>query len=109
MFNPSRMHEPARYFKWAPAPSALREFYLQLVEIEAAFRTLKGDLTIRPVFHHEQNRIEAHVFIASLAYCVRVTLGLRPLQLPALDRKSGQFMCYRTGQSKNPRQILSPG
>ncbi len=40
-----------------------------------AFRTLKGDLAIRPVFHQEEHRIEAHIFIAFLAYCVHVTLG----------------------------------
>jgi transposase len=56
-------------------PAKLWQFYLQLVEVEAAFRTLKGDLAIRPVFHQEQSRIEAHIFIAFLAYCVHVTLG----------------------------------
>jgi hypothetical protein len=56
-------------------PAKLWQFYLQLVEVEAAFRTLKGDLAIRPIFHQEQSRIEAHIFIAFLAYCVHVTLG----------------------------------
>src|SRR3990167_6312509 len=56
-------------------PAKLWEFYLQLVEVEAAFRTLKGDLAIRPVFHQEESRIEAHIFIAFLAYCLHVTLG----------------------------------
>ena len=56
-------------------PAKLWQFYLQLVEVEAAFRTLKGDLAIRPVFHQEEHRIEAHIFIAFLAYCVHVTLG----------------------------------
>jgi hypothetical protein len=56
-------------------PAKLWQFYLQLVQVEAAFKTLKGDLAIRPVFHQEQSRIEAHIFIAFLAYCVHVTLG----------------------------------
>jgi len=56
-------------------PAKLWQFYLQLVEVEAAFRTLKGDLALRPVFHQEESRIEAHIFIAFLAYCLHVTLG----------------------------------
>jgi Transposase DDE domain len=56
-------------------PAKLWQFYLQLVEVEAAFKTLKGDLAIRPIFHQEESRIEAHIFIAFLAYCVHVTLG----------------------------------
>jgi hypothetical protein len=56
-------------------PAKLWQFYLQLVEVEAAFKTLKGDLAIRPIFHQEENRIEAHIFIAFLAYCLHVTLG----------------------------------
>jgi transposase len=56
-------------------PAQLWQFYLQLVEVEAAFKTLKGDLAIRPVFHQEERRIEAHIFIAFLAYCLHVTLG----------------------------------
>ena len=56
-------------------PAKLWQFYLQLVEVEAAFKTLKGDLAIRPIFHQEESRIEAHIFIASLAYCLHVTLG----------------------------------
>jgi hypothetical protein len=56
-------------------PAQLWQFYLQLVEVEAAFKTLKGDLAIRPIFHQEERRIEAHIFIAFLAYCLHVTLG----------------------------------
>ncbi|MDQ5849674.1 MAG: IS1634 family transposase [Pseudomonadota bacterium] len=56
-------------------PAKLWQFYLQLVEVEAAFKTLKGDLAVRPVFHQEERRIEAHIFIAFLAYCLHVTLG----------------------------------
>ena len=56
-------------------PAKLWQFYLQLVEVEAAFKTLKGDLAIRPIFHQAEHRIEAHIFIAFLAYCLHVTLG----------------------------------
>jgi hypothetical protein len=48
-----------------------------LVTIEAASRTLRGTLAIRPIFHQLQAGIEAHVFIAFLAYCLPVTLGRR--------------------------------
>jgi len=56
-------------------PAKLWQFYLQLVEVEAVFKTLKGDLAIRPIFHQQEHRIEAHIFIAFLAYCLHVTLG----------------------------------
>jgi hypothetical protein len=56
-------------------PAKLWQFYVQLVEVEAAFKTLKGDLAIRPIFHQEERRIEAHIFVAFLAYCLHVTLA----------------------------------
>ncbi len=52
----------------------LWEMYLVLVEIEAAFKHLKGDLAIRPIYHQLENRIEAHIFACFLAYCVSVPL-----------------------------------
>jgi transposase len=52
----------------------LWELYLLLAEIEVAFKNLKGDLRIRPIFHSDQNRIEAHIFVAFLSYCLHVTL-----------------------------------
>jgi len=58
-------------------PAKLWDLYLQLVRIEEAFRNLKGDLAIRPIFHQDQARIEAHIFIAFLAYCLHVTLERR--------------------------------
>src|ERR1700731_1786325 len=58
-------------------PAKLWEYYLRLVAVEEAFKTLKGDLAIRPIFHQREHRIEAHIFIAFLAYCVQVTLGRR--------------------------------
>src|SRR6202045_429185 len=58
-------------------PARLWGLYLQLVSVEGAFRNLKGDLAIRPIFHQDAARIEAHIFIAFLAYCLHVTLGRR--------------------------------
>jgi Transposase DDE domain len=62
-------------------PAELWRFYIQLVEVEAAFKNLKDDLQLRPVFHQLEGRIEAHIFVAFLAYCLHVTLRaqLRPL------------------------------
>src|ERR1700680_101169 len=62
-------------------PAQLWEFYILLVEIEAAFKNLKDDLALRPIFHQLEHRIEAHIFVAFIAYCLHVTLRarLRPL------------------------------
>jgi Transposase DDE domain len=58
----------------ATDPAQLWQLYLQLSEVEAAFRDIKGDLAIRPIFHQHPERIEAHIFLSFLAYCVHVTL-----------------------------------
>ena len=58
-------------------PAKLWTYYLQLVAVEEAFKNLKGDLAIRPIFHQDQQRIEAHIFIAFLAYCLQATLKRR--------------------------------
>ena len=65
----------------AGAPEQLWTFYIQLTEVEQAFKELKHDLAVRPIFHHSEERIEAHIFVAFLAYCLQVTLkaNLRPL------------------------------
>jgi transposase len=55
-------------------PDELWQYYMQLVAVEEAFRTLKGDLGLRPIFHQKPDRIEAHLFIAFLSYCLSVTL-----------------------------------
>jgi transposase len=55
-------------------PAKVWQFYLQLVEVEEAFKNLKGDLAIRPIFHQVPSRIEAHIFVCFLAYCLHVTL-----------------------------------
>ena len=58
-------------------PSDLWNFYIQLTEVEAAFKTLKDDLDLRPIYHHLDSRIEAHIFVSFLAYCLHVTLRAR--------------------------------
>ena len=58
-------------------PAQLWQFYIQLVEIEAAFKNLKDDLQLRPIYHQLQHRIEAHIFVAFIAYCLHVTLKAR--------------------------------
>ena len=70
-------------------PAKLWQYYIQLVVVEEAFRNLKGDLAIRPVFHHDEKRIEAHIFIAFLAYCLQITLTRRLHSLaPGLTARS---------------------
>jgi transposase len=58
-------------------PAELWQLYMQLAEIEAAFKNLKDDLLLRPIHHQLQHRIEAHIFIAFIAYCLHVTLRAR--------------------------------
>jgi transposase len=55
-------------------PGQIWQYYMQLVAVEEAFRTLKGDLGLRPIFHKKPSRIEAHLFIAFLSYCLSITL-----------------------------------
>jgi len=70
-------------------PAQLWTFYLLLVEIEQAFKELKGDLAIRPIYHQTDERIEAHIFVAFLAYCLQVTLKQRLRSLaPGLTPRS---------------------
>jgi transposase len=61
----------------AENPEKLWQFYVQLTQVEAAFKDLKGDLSLRPIFHQLEARIEAHIFVSFLAYCMHVTLRER--------------------------------
>ena len=77
-------------------PQELWQLYIQLTEVEAAFRNLKDDLQLRPIYHQLENRIEAHIFVAFMAYCLHVTLRarLKPLAAgltarAALDKFAG--------------------
>lgn len=71
-------------------PEKLWTMYLQLTQVEQAFKDLKGDLGVRPIYHQKDSRIEAHIMVSFLAYCVHVTLreklrrqapGLTPRQV----------------------------
>jgi hypothetical protein len=55
-------------------PATLWQYYMRLTEIEQAFKELKHDLAIRPIYHQTDARIEAHIFVAFIAYCLQVTL-----------------------------------
>jgi transposase len=48
--------------------------YMQLVWIESAFKSMKSDLAIRPIFHQVQPRVEAHLFVAFMGYCLMAAL-----------------------------------
>jgi transposase len=58
-------------------PAKLWQLYIQLTQVEEAFKDLKGDLGLRPIFHQLERRIEAHIFVAFLAYCLHVSLRAR--------------------------------
>jgi transposase len=58
-------------------PAEMWEFYTQLVHVEEAFKNLKGDLALRPIHHQNEKRIEAHIFVAFMAYALHVTLRHR--------------------------------
>ena len=62
-------------------PDQLWTFYVQLTEVEQAFKELKHDLAVRPIHHQLESRIEAHIFVAFLAYCLQVTLKAQLKQL----------------------------
>lgn len=70
-------HYLLRGFGAGDQAGSLWERYMQLSEIEAAFRTLKSELQLRPIRHHVQLRIEAHILVCFLAYCLSVTLRKR--------------------------------
>lgn len=72
-------------------PAKLWEYYIQLTQVEEAFKNLKGDLAIRPIHHRLEERIEAHIFVSFLAYCLHVTLGKR---------------CRQTATGLTPRSVI---
>lgn len=56
---------------------ALWRMYIQLTQVEEAFKTLKSDIAIRPIWHFTENRVEAHILVAFLGYCLSVSLRMR--------------------------------
>jgi transposase len=70
-------------------PRKLWANYIQLTEIEQAFKEIKGDLAIRPVYHQVDERIDAHIFVCFIAYCLQVTLkNLAKEKAPGLTPRS---------------------
>lgn len=70
-------------------PEKLWHFYIQLTQVEAAFKDLKDELNLRPIYHQLEHRIEAHIFVAFLAYCLHVSLRERLRRLaPGLTPRS---------------------
>lgn len=58
-------------------PAVLWDHYIQLTQIEEAFKCLKSELGIRPIRHQTESRVEAHILVAFLGYCLMVTLKQR--------------------------------
>jgi len=97
----------------ADNPAQLWEMYLLLAEIEATFKSLKTDLELRPIYHQLEERIEAHIFVTFLAYCLHATLRgkLRPLApgltpRAVLDKLAGIQMldvCFPTTDGRKLR------
>jgi len=65
---------PAGMEKQAPV---LWEWYMQLVRVEESFKTLKSDLNLRPIHHQLEKRVEAHILVAFLGYCLTATLRMK--------------------------------
>lgn len=108
-------HYLLRGFGAGDQAGPLWERYMQLSEIEAAFRTLKSELQLRPIRHHVELRIEAHILVCFLAYCLSVTLRKR-LQVHApgltsravLETLSGILMLDVRVPLADGRELLMP-
>src|SRR5207244_1402786 len=70
-------------------PASIWQLYMLLTQVEEAFKNLKGDLAVRPIFHQLERRIEAHIFVAFLAFCLHATLRHKlRLRAPGLTPRS---------------------
>jgi hypothetical protein len=74
----------------ADTAEALWAKYMQLTEAEASFRTLKSELSIRPLFHQKEPRVKAHVMVAFLGYALHVTLKHLLQPRPSITSKPSQ-------------------
>jgi hypothetical protein len=73
----------------AQNPAQIWQLYMLLTQVEEAFKNLKGDLAVRPIFHQLQSRIDAHIFVAFLAFCIHATLRHKlRLKAPGLTPRS---------------------
>ena len=55
-------------------PKELWKTYIQLVDVEEAFRTIKTELNLRPIYHQKKERVQAHILVAFLSYVMWKTL-----------------------------------
>lgn len=99
----------------AEDPAVLWDRYVQLTQIEAAFKCLKSDLGVRPIHHQLERRVEAHILVAFLAYCLTVTLrhrlrvhapGLTPRAV--LEKLAGIQMLDVTFPTTDGRRLVMP-
>jgi len=99
----------------AATPEELWKQYIILTEVEQAFKELKHDLSIRPIHHQKDNRIEAHIFVSFLAYCLHVTLkhkakekapGLTPRAI--LEKFKAQQMIDVHFPTSDGRRLVMP-
>jgi len=65
----------------ATDPATLWQYYLQLTKIEQAYKEFTSDRSLRPVYHKLDYRIDAHIFVAFIAYCLQVALKFQAPQL----------------------------
>lgn len=56
---------------------ALWRMYMQLVQVEEAFRSIKSDIAVRPIWHRTEPRVEAHILVAFLGYCLLAHLRMK--------------------------------
>ena len=99
----------------AENPAVLWDRYVQLTQIEAAFKCLKSDLGIRPIHHQLEHRVDAHILVAFLAYCLTVTLrhrlrmhapGLTPRAV--LEKLAGIQMLDVSFPTTDGRHLIMP-
>ena len=73
------IHRDGKYFlrtnQTGKHPVELWEQYMLQTRVEQSFKELKSDLSIRPIHHHLDSRVDAHIFIAFMSYCLQTTLG----------------------------------
>ena len=87
----------------AEDPAVLWDRYMQLVQVEAAFKCLKSELGIRPIYHQLEHRVEAHILVAFLAYCLMATLKHRlQVHAPGLTPQGG---AGETGGDPDARRL----
>ena len=80
------------------------ETYIQLTVVERAFRVLKSELLLRPIWHHYSGRTQAHIFVCVLAYALWKTLDhlAKRAGLQTLIHKPD---CQRRNATAKPRPM----